>query len=110
MLQLIIGATIFTFAYAVADNDDEVNEDVWNDCESHRSCWSAVEVKYHQDDIPICYGDGDCEPGFYCLNHMWEYNYQTESGRGCWRGNVCAGTGAYQMFIERKQQWFCSEE
>lgn len=41
---------------------------------------------------------------------MWTYNGSTETGRGCWRGDVCTGSGAYMMFIERTQQWFCSEE
>jgi len=41
---------------------------------------------------------------------MWTYNGATEAGRGCWRGDVCTGTATYQMFIERTQQWFCSEE
>ena len=46
MLKHIIGAFVVTLAYAVSDEDEETNEEVWNDCEPHRSCWSAVEVKY----------------------------------------------------------------
>ena len=41
---------------------------------------------------------------------MWAYNNQIESGRGCWRQDVCTGTGAFDVFDGRKIQWFCSEE
>ena len=82
-----------------------------NECQVQRSCWSAAEVKYQDpSDWPICTSDGDCGPDFYCINYMWAYNHQTESGKGCWRKEVCTGTGSYTLFEERNIQWFCSEE
>ena len=58
----------------------------------------------------MCTHDGDCPEDHYCIRHMWQYNGQTESGRGCWRRNICTGTATYTMFEERDQQYFCSEE
>jgi len=80
-----------------------------DECLPHRSCWSAAEVKYNFD-WPSCVTDGDCDEDHYCLEHMWTYNGQTETGKGCWRRNVCTGTGTYQMFEERIQQYMCTEE
>ena len=80
-----------------------------NTCEAHRSCWRGTDLRY-PGEWPACSNDTDCDPGHYCLNHMWTYNHQTESGKGCWREEVCAGNGTYDMFVERIQQWFCTEE
>jgi hypothetical protein len=44
-----------------------------------------------------------------CIDHMWAYNGQTESGTGCWEDAVCSAP-AFLMFDERKIQWFCSED
>ena len=85
-------------------------EEFSNDCKPHRSCWKGIEPKYKMEDTRQCRGDGDCDADFYCLNHMWTYHEETETGRGCWKRNVCTGTGTYQMFEERVQQYFCSEE
>ena len=52
--------------------------------------------------------DTKCDDGTTCINHMWQYNGQTESGTGCWNKAVCSGTGAYDMFDGRKLQFFCS--
>ena len=57
---------IFGLASASINPDD-------NTCESHRSCWSAAEIKYFGD-WPSCRSDGDCEPDYHCLSHMWTYN------------------------------------
>ena len=55
------------------------NED--GECDVHRSCWHAAELKYEKkEQWPKCITNGDCEQDYYCLNHMWEYNGQTESG------------------------------
>ena len=82
-----------------------------NSCEEQRACWSAAVVKYpSKDSWSSCAADSDCSSGHYCLQHMWAYNDQTDSGKGCWREEVCAGNGSYNMFGERTIQWFCSEE
>lgn len=60
--------------------------------------------------MPKCTTDADCKNGNVCVNHMWAYNGQHESGKGCWDATMCAGNGSYLMFDERKIQWFCSEE
>jgi len=80
-----------------------------NTCESIRSCWAGTEVKY-QEPWPFCIGDNDCEDEHYCMNFKWTYNSQQSSGKGCWRSDLCAGSGTYTMFNERTIQWFCTEE
>ena len=85
---------ILGLAAAVQNRDD-------NTCEDHRSCWSATAVKYDDDQWKTCRTDNDCADGNYCLSHMWAYNDQKETGKGCWPMAVCSGTGAFVMFEER---------
>ena len=54
--------------------------------------------------------DSECDADHYCLNHMWAYNGQTESGTGCWDAAVCSGSGAFDMFDGRTLQFFCNED
>ena len=54
--------------------------------------------------------DSTCDADHYCLQHMWSYNGQTESGTGCWSNAVCSGAGAFDMFDGRKLQFFCSRD
>ena len=81
---------LFALAAAVQNLDD-------NQCDDFRACWSAATVKY-EDEWPSCRTDSDCTYDHYCLEHMWEYNNQIESGKGCWRKNVCAEGGSFKMF------------
>ena len=78
-------------------------------CNANRSCWEGADVKY-EGDWKTCKTDFDCEPRHLCLDHMWGYNSQSESGRGCWRENVCAGSGAWDMQDGRNLQFFCSDK
>ena len=92
------------FAAAVQNLDD-------NTCEAHRSCWAAAENKFEENEkFPTCSTGFDCPADHYCLEHMWSYNHQIESGQGCVKKGVCAGNGTWLMFEERILQFFCSEE
>ena len=102
------------FGIAAAQNELDLRHLVQNPddntCQGARSCWSADEVKY--DPLPeICTSDVDCNEGHYCLCYRWEFNLQTDGACGCFRDNVCAGNGSYDVFEEdRKHQFFCTEE
>ena len=101
---MLTKSILFGIAAAVQNRDD-------NQCQTHRSCWSATENKYpNGDDFPTCSSDYDCETDHYCLRHMWSYNNQIESGEGCVKKGVCAGNGTWLMFEERMLQFFCTEE
>jgi hypothetical protein len=67
------------------------------------------DLRYPSDRTlwPTCGSNSDCDSGHVCANHMWEYNGQSESARGCWEFAVCSDTGSYNMFDGRKIQWFC---
>ena len=73
----------------------------------------------------VCSTDRDCKgldvgraDGQYsekgaCLQHMWNYGSQHESGKGCWDISVCNnanGNSSYTMFDGRLIQWFCTDE
>lgn len=73
-----------------------------------------VEISYNdlraptnRTDWPTCNTNTDCGEGYVCADHMWAYNTQTESARGCWEFAVCSGNGAFNMFDGRQIQWFC---
>jgi len=114
-MRNFLRATGLTFALTVLPVNGQLEileeEEFDNECKPHRSCFKPSEVKYNDiGDWPQCRSDGDCLEGFYCLNHMWSWQEELETGQGCWKRNVCTGNGAYVMFEERKQQYFCSEE
>ena len=49
--------------------------------------WQLVEgdLTYTDDnEWKSCATDTDCTENHLCLQHMWAYNGQTESGQGCW--------------------------
>ena len=71
-----------------------------NTCEVWRSCWAGHEVEYPEK-TPECRSDNDCAPGNYCIHSRWDYDGQVDSALGCWRKNVCMGSGAFIMFEER---------
>ena len=98
-LKLVLAATV-----AANQNPDE------NTCEAHRSCWAGHELKYPNMETPRCFSDDDCLPGNYCIQTRWDYNGQVSSFEGCWRKNVCAGTGTWLMFEERTLQFWCTDE
>ena len=81
-IQILFGA-----AAAVQNADD-------NMCRDNRSCWTATAVKYDEASWPFCISDDDCDENHYCVDYQWEYNEQIASGTGCFRGDVCMGTGA----------------
>ena len=46
-----------------------------NECQDHRACWVATELKYPgSDSAPGCRIDADCVTDHVCINHMWAYN------------------------------------
>ena len=68
-----------------------------------------MATKYASDpnDWKSCTVDSDCAGGgggdaedndddYFCLSHMWEYQKQSNSGRGCWSSTICSGTAAYE--------------
>ena len=82
-----------------------------------RPDWQPVDVRekdnswaWWKNAWPSCETTEDCTEGTVCVDHMWAYNGQTESGRGCWAAAVCKGNGAYDMFDGRKLQYFCSQD
>ena len=56
---------------------------------------------------PTCSANSECEEGYVCAEHLWAYNGQSESGKGCWPFAVCSGNGSYDMFDGRQIQWWC---
>merc|ERR1712238_450869 len=79
--------------------------------EMARPDWQPVSSKY--DGISSwksCDDDDDCESDHYCLQHLWSYNGQLESGTGCWTKDVCSGSTSFDMFDGRQLQFFCSQE
>lgn len=74
-----------------------------------RPDWQPTEPKYAETDWKMCTEDEHCATDTICLQHMWAYNGQVESGTGCWADAVCKGSGAWDMFDGRKLQFFCSE-
>ena len=78
--------------------------------QENETSWASTDVKYYSENMPSCLNDADCTSGYYCLNHMWTFTEQIDSGRGCWREEVCSGNGSYDIFDGRIIQWFCSDE
>ena len=66
-----------------------------------------LQYSGNRTEWPSCGSNNDCRGGHVCADHMWSYNGQTESARGCWEFAVCSGTGSYNMFDGRKIQWWC---
>ena len=87
----MIKHSIFASIAAALQNLDD------NKCEDHRSCWEAEQNKYTSgESFPTCMSDVDCPlDGYYCLEHMWSYNDQIESGKGCVKEGVCRGNGTW---------------
>jgi len=78
-----------------------------------RAVYETAEVNFYQlpSEKTGCSTNADCEADYFCLDYMWEYNSQFDSGKGCWHKSVCGGNGnaSYMMFDERKLQMFgCS--
>ena len=42
-----------------------------NTCATHRSCWTATDIKYESREIPFCTVDADCNQNHACIKHMW---------------------------------------
>ena len=96
---------------AFAEDREYIEEAEWEPCAEHRSCWRDIKPMFDDNvEKPQCFSDYDCAEGHYCLQHMWTVKDQLETGRGCWREDVCQGSATYDMFISRTQQWFCSDE
>jgi len=74
--------------------------------------WQPVGTEYGTNPpFTICTTDSDCDGDQYvCVQHMWEYNGQTDSGTGCWDQTVCTNTQSWYMLDNRRIQWFCSLE
>ena len=96
---------LFTLATALQNADD-------NECQEHRSCYKATEVKYSDDTDhwPACKTDFECEEDQYCIGYMWTYNNQSDSAIGCWPKKICAAGGSFILFQERNFQFFCTDE
>jgi len=87
-------------------NTDDATEDV-----APRPDWQPADAKYNStSEWKSCASDSDCETDYYCLNHIWAYNGQIESGQGCWMSSVCSGQSSFDMFDGRKLQFFCTDE
>jgi len=99
--------TVYRLALVAALANAQQNTDTTSD--TPRPDWQPTEPKYGGD-WKSCTADSDCEADHFCLDHMWAYNGQTESGTGCWTSAVCSGNASFDMFDGRKLQFFCSEE
>ena len=84
------------FGVAVAQMVSDQESDV------PRSVWKPTETLLYGDNWKICETTAECDAGHECVNHMWSYNGQIESARGCWDEAVCIGNGSFDLFDGRK--------
>lgn len=94
-----------------AGNTTDLTADNADGVEVARPDWQPVPSKYEgMSTWKSCDEDDDCASDHYCVQHMWSYNGQLESGTGCWMKEVCSGSTSFDMFDGRQLQFFCSPE
>mmetsp|Transcript_49707 Transcript_49707/g.57361 ORF Transcript_49707/g.57361 Transcript_49707/m.57361 type:complete len:275 (+) Transcript_49707:45-869(+) len=115
-LSLPLSLLLFSLAASVhaqinSGNATDLTADNAEGVNMARPDWQPVPSKY--DGISTwksCDEDDDCESNHYCLQHLWSYNGQLESGIGCWTKDVCSGSTSFDMFDGRQLQFFCAQE
>jgi len=105
--------SLFASAQVNSGNEtDLVGEDA-DGVDVARPDWQPVPSKYNGTSTwKTCTvgNDDDCESDHFCVQHLWSYNGQLESGTGCWTKDVCSGSTSFDMFDGRQLQFFCSAE
>jgi len=84
-------------------------ENTLDESAAARSVWVPADTIYRDVDDKECDSSWDCPDDFVCAGHLWAYNEQFESARGCWHKSVCKDE-AFLMFDGRKIQFFCDAD
>ena len=52
------------------------------------------------DNFKTCESDSDCTDDHVCIQMMWSYWLEYDSGKGCFSKAVCQGNGAWDHIWE----------